>query len=498
MAAMGLPPARTSEDSMKAFIHDHFSGILQPFADRLEALNDAMTEANANIANTGSKGEDNSKSLEKLKADLESTMLQVDSIQCRQDSKYRELSAGKVAVAKDLLEQSKEVSMVSSRLDHLQKILQELRQGFQDSSNAATQLQSDFKEVAQKVNGFDFSSVDRMQLELFALARQQESTQSLLKATAHCREKDHDDLHSLMEACKQEEHKNEGRSKAINNSIVNLGRRIDQTNQVLSNLQPEKIVLAYEEIAAMQKQIKNMLKMLTNQETRLLETSGVKDSLRASIADLKSAVGTDGEGFNTELGLYHALRQIQDVVDLNTKAVRAMGLTCEKQAQEYQNESRRLAALERVEPNLQVMTRELEAQLTARLDRLEEKFKQHDRYNDQMMAMNSTARDFDMQAHVDVQNQETSQMKRMLSRMGNSVDSNSNRMQALENKMSVLQDTVGSLRGGLDLTHEYWKGLTKGVQRTHRSVVTEEDLFHSKTALNKPLPAITPRDSAQA
>merc|ERR1712039_900350 len=62
----------------------------------------------------------------------------------------------------------------------------------------------------------------------------------------------------------------------------------------------------------------------------------------------------------------------------------------------------------------------------------------------------------------------------------------------LEKSLTCVRGDVSKLRDTLDLTQEYWKGLTKGFRQTHRHVAVESDIFSSKGAVGTAqLPALT-------
>merc|ERR1711879_857877 len=74
---------------------------------------------------------------------------------------------------------------------------------------------------------------------------------------------------------------------------------------------------------------------------------------------------------------------------------------------------------------------------------------------------------------------------------GKDVEIAGGRMDSLEKDLTCARGDVSKLRETLDLTQEYWKGLTKGFRQTHRSVAVENEMFSSKGAIGTTLPALT-------
>jgi len=173
-----------------------------------------------------------------------------------------------------------------------------------------------------------------------------------------------------------------------------------------------------------------------------------------------------------------------------------IGRRCDKQAEELQHGTRRISELERIEPHLHVAHRELENQMTGRLRNLENVVQKQNEYQKRAASASapvSQSRDLDQSLLQEGEKErDREQVKKQLQKMGTAQQSAEGRLHSLENKIAALMDTVASLRGGVDLTHEYWKGLTKGVQKTHRSVLSEDEIF-SKNPLSKPLPSLGAR-----
>merc|ERR1719362_1188619 len=57
----------------------------------------------------------------------------------------------------------------------------------------------------------------------------------------------------------------------------------------------------------------------------------------------------------------------------------------------------------------------------------------------------------------------------------------SKRIENLERTLDSLGKSVSETRDGLELTEEWWKGLSHGFRETHRSVNIEKELFPPST-----------------
>lgn len=489
----------TNEDSMKSFIHEHLSGILQPFADRIDFLTSDLAKLKESTAAATSLATGCGTAIEQVRGDLHKVHLKADSIIACQEAKHKELSQGKVAMKKELQKQADEISAMSSRQNQMRNDLNELQRCLKDSKSHANQIMSSLAEVENKVNPFDFSSVERLQMDLDRLERAHESTALMARDTAYQREKDHVELLQLADEVKYHHHKQEGKNNAVNASHDHLQKRIDKTNHILDGVNHTRIAQAYDDVAALQRHTKQMQKEVTALTTRTLERAGEADNLRAAITDLKTAVGGTEDSFKTGLGLQHHVRQLQNEMQRNAVAMNEIVRKCDRHSQELQDGSRRINEIERIEPHLHVAHRELESQMSGRLKDLEtnlqkavqkqemQKFKERDL----QMSRRDTDRT-DVPNHDVEREKEKQQLKQQLYQMGAAHESAEQRARIMEDKLNALIDTVASLRGGVDLTHEYWKGLTKGVQKTHRSVLAEDEIF-AKNPLSKPLPSLSAR-----
>merc|ERR1711956_5173 len=61
--------------------------------------------------------------------------------------------------------------------------------------------------------------------------------------------------------------------------------------------------------------------------------------------------------------------------------------------------------------------------------------------------------------------------------MGQDMKRKAQRIDHLESKLELLSKQVSETKQGLELTEEYWKGLSHGFRETHRSVSIEKEMF---------------------
>jgi len=97
----------------------------------------------------------------------------------------------------------------------------------------------------------------------------------------------------------------------------------------------------------------------------------------------------------------------------------------------------------------------------------------------------------------DVQACEIAKTSSLSQKNGIDIDTVGVRVQSLERGLASSQQDVEKLRSTLDLTQEYWKGLTKGLRQTHRSIAVENEMFSTKGSGYSGLPALTKTVSPQ-
>merc|ERR1719433_1117195 len=72
------------------------------------------------------------------------------------------------------------------------------------------------------------------------------------------------------------------------------------------------------------------------------------------------------------------------------------------------------------------------------------------------------------------------------------------RMKTMEMNIARITKEVNDLKMGMDLTEEYWKGLSRGFRETHKGVAIDRELVGTpRSGRNTILPALTgtPRSS---
>merc|ERR1711862_775368 len=74
--------------------------------------------------------------------------------------------------------------------------------------------------------------------------------------------------------------------------------------------------------------------------------------------------------------------------------------------------------------------------------------------------------------------------------MGQELKEAENRVKVLEVGLTNTNEMVSKLGLGLDLTQEYWSGLSKGFRDTHKSVAIDNEMLPAKGSHAVTLPAI--------
>merc|ERR1712190_243828 len=96
----------------------------------------------------------------------------------------------------------------------------------------------------------------------------------------------------------------------------------------------------------------------------------------------------------------------------------------------------------------------------------------------------------EIMAKIEVTNNDVFTTSTKLQKTNIELESTGLQVVNLEQAMVATGEQLSKLSGGLDLTQEYWKGLTRGFRETHRSIAVENEMLPQKGLHTTSLPAL--------
>lgn len=472
---------------MLVFFRQHLSSILQPFADHVDDLHNAVSQVTERLNEAETKVDD-AHSL------LEQHASQVRDLQDGQ--KKAADSAARLRAAVDRgdaarmgLEQ--DVERIKARLGDsdedrrtLAAGLEEMRGDFGDARCKIEQLQSATAAMEATIaENLDGAALDQLRKALHSLDRAHESTCAQLQAT----KRHGDDTGRTVEAFKnsyeQDRQKDALNSDVINRNISELGAHLKETNR-RSQTNADHLKTTSKIVAPMRARVDKLegaiLALHAQGEEAAKQRADMIAQVQGAARDLDaltSKCGKIDEHAKKISGAQEAVGRLTEQVNKNRSSLAIVNRLVESQAEQGQRAETRSIALEGGHAKLREHSQRLEDKLAA--------FEAA--YGDlqgQRSAMDGTiARRFqDMDARMQGSAGEHS--------------ATAARVKALEGDLSATRQQVTKQGAGLDLAHEYVQGMTSGLRETHRSVAVNNEMLPPKgmhtvlmsAATGRPLP----------
>lgn len=496
------------EETMNEFIHKHLCSLLEPFAQYLEQLKAKVETLSTEQRQLISKSDlasiqlkENESDLSRMRLDNDKIRLQVDSLQSRLDAKVQELTSGKASMTAELERQASAKRDLEARQQNSEQALVTLQQELLATKQTVNCLQMSSTTLEMSLKGVSTSSVNALRDDLDGLCKSHQTLSQLLKQVEQGKQTDHTELKSLQDLFTFYREKEEGKSKEMNASFSALKLHFQQTDDAVQKLCGSRVATMCQEMDELQRNIQKVQKGQAANEIHLNRTAGEVDTLRASIVNFRRYLGVTNESDVSDLDIFGNLNSLKEAAHKTTLQLRKTEVEHLHLSSELQQSLQRIGDLEAITPKLQASSKAFAEQLGSRLEKVEvilhesaEALKSHTDLS-AFLNSESRARQQDkvlLQAQLDNQLKQHERTTERLLVLEGLLDELKGLERSLENQLVTANGEIRSLRDGVDLTHEYWKGLTKGVQRTHRSVVTEGDLLALRSSPTRMLPSLSP------
>jgi len=502
------------EPTMMAFIKNHMGEILRPFAEHVDELHRAMDELTDNLATTDSNAkvaveriDTHDKQITVLRANLEKTNNLATNTQAGLEKKSAELANLETdhQSTKDFLNNTHK--RLLDAVAHLTKLQADL-----DNTNAGldktkTGLAATKDHIAYKVDKQLAEHTD----ELAKLNLSLNDTKQLLDETKRFGEDSHNEFKGFVEATKKQDLKNKEQFDRNDERLAHLTTMLTETinrlNTHANHLRTTNTAIRplKEQFEKMSSSHYEMQKEQKGHGKHLGSLQREVDALAQSLAELKGAFGSGDQG----LDVYEEVNKLKNAISLVNKTVDGVEKQLDSTVAIIPDHHKRIILLEnstthhgdqlqhlhktvgvdkkevpppppvptvtepvikkRPEPLARRIVKE-GPQIMKRKNFLDvvkeasikEKQKQ---YRDRLE---------DHERHIQDTNRNLADTNRELH------DKMGLRVKMLEAKVQNLVPAVDQLKAGMELTEEYWKGLSHGLRESHKMVAVDQELIHSQ------------------
>eukprot|EP00930_Biecheleria_cincta_P043606 TRINITY_DN29929_c0_g1_i1.p1 TRINITY_DN29929_c0_g1~~TRINITY_DN29929_c0_g1_i1.p1 ORF type:complete len:535 (+),score=120.97 TRINITY_DN29929_c0_g1_i1:57-1661(+) len=479
-------------DSMSSFIHQHLASILQPFAEQLEELRSMTDQIRRDLDNTTSRANANSQGLQELpplikslRADLELSKHKAEAAKEGHDSKLEELGNRCVMLRSDV----QKITDLEHRHHGTHSAILDLQQLTQATRLDVNRLISDMKDADGRLAEQYSTTLDKLQSEVSGLDRSHQAMAQTLVRLEKQEGKQRDDLDVFLEGHKRQRRRDEKTLKDTNASLASLNNKLDSLDARLT-MQASYASAVKEDLATLERRHGQTMRMQTVQERQQQESNerqaSFKQQLELARADLLNVMQT--------LGLVEGSANLVESVNMLTERSKDQGMSLQELQRTTQSHEEQLAAgvqradeLDACLQEQQEARRQVEERIAERVqfvERLIHGNEEQSRGEFERMAAEAAERaklheqyvqKFEQQAAY---NQRTSEQ---LQTLEGDLETTGVRVHKLEDRTSSTEERVSKLGGSMDLTQEYWKGLTRGFQETHRRVAVDRDMLSPRT-----------------
>jgi len=514
------------EDTMTTFIQAHFQSILKPFADHVEELHRSMGELGTEITRVAAQTNKNGSALEDLAGQLVGFRTDLGRTNDSAQNTGKKLEAV-IADTKDLADEIKrtkaELTATDGRVDTVEASTTDLQSSLKGARSSVGKLREGLGKLERDVAARISPVMDKLVLDLKNLdVLHQATTQNLSEMrsfaeSAHqaflVHEKENEQLHCVndrrfervddqfgelsraLKDMRDMDHLQEEHLQSIDGTITPFKQRVDEIEQTRDDHRRRHNDLELL-VTGLQVQSNSMgidvAKLLD-----FYEEAKRGDNIFEVVAGLKREAAQNAENINRLLdsvGLYNDEKRNGD----------DRAETLEKKLAALQTQTAKLA--DRVGIGTPAHSRSPSREPRSRSQAGYHEFKVGDSsrasiadgVKDRMPVavmkaldkMSIAARQRRAIDQISEHSRELAMTSSTLSKTACQLDNTEIRVSTLEREMATATEELKRINNGLALNQEYWKGLSKGLKETNRSVNVEGEVLPVRNQATK-LPTIS-------
>jgi len=457
-----------------------------------------------------------------LRADLEKTQ----TLAAKTQAGLEKTNAEKALLEADHQETKQNLARVGSRLAdavaHLQKLQTELDQTVAGLRKTKESLTATQNHIANKVDVPLQAHADELSSHDAAL----KATAQLLTATKRFSEESHDEFKGFVEATEKKDRKVASQFERTDERVAHLGTMLTETINRLNthanhlrttNGAVRPLQERFDKMAASQHETNNVQK---NHSALLERLQGSVDIQGVLLDEMNGKFGNN----KSETGIrdiYDDVLRLKSSVEVNDKNIDIITTQLNGAIDALPNHNKRLLLLEQgkqhhadqlfhLQNTVGVETKEVPAPppfsaqepAPAPARTLPKKIilegpaiMQNRRFVDVVNQVSIKEKQKQYKDRLDRNERQLDSTNKMLEDTNRELhDKMGMRVKTLEAKMNNLVPTVDHLKAGMELTEEYWKGLSHGLRESHKMVAVNKELLRDQprptSARGKALPAL--------
>lgn len=467
-------------DSMTVFIQRHMSSILRPFADHVDDLHKAVNQLRNKQDETASTVDlhanwirQHSDLINHLQTDQKRTENDVANL----TSDLKKTNAEKAELEADHRATKGRLSALDDHHSDTVNKVQTLQQEVEGINGKMGQVMQTKEKMEESMEKWDLT-LDKLGKNLNSLDTAHHETSQVLQTTKKFCEGRSQDLDAFIQAQDVQHRKEQKDLQEVARHVSEVGAHLKLTNQrVQTNADHLKTVNKF--IAPLRAQadetataIKKLQKQEADNSSHLIDLWMRFQSLVSASDVLSKRVDKNEESTQKLMRLQDAVTNLQDKLNKDAAGIASLNRLAEVHAGQIARDESRLSGAERQAASQQDQLTRMKSAFSA-LESAASAGPQVRPSQD----FGSQARRFqDIEARLTKSSTDATNMVA--------------RIKAMERDLATAGDQIGKLRTGMDLTQEYWRGLSNGFRETHRTIALDNEMLPPKGAHSVPLPAL--------
>jgi len=471
------------EDTMMAFIKTHMGSILQPFADHVDELHQALSKLDTDFHDTKKVVEQHGAKL--LLHTSEIAALRKDQQKTQEDVTDLQRGLGVLEIWRGEITEDHEktkvrVGVSEKRVDLLEVDMKAQQEALVETNNSVQELKAEIGGVASKVenevqpairqNAAEIVRLDNDQQvsrgHLETTQRELDSTRKQLEAFSLTTDRKYDDTSARLAHIQQ--------TLMHNTTLLNEMEHRVRTNAEHLKTISKMVTPLKARTEDVDRAIHALQQLAADSNTHTGHLAVRCDNLQAALKEVAEKAIRSEDSLKKVANMPQAIGELTALINKNRAAIMKLTSGHEAHASYHSRNDNRAADIERSQTRLDARMERANASLLEKISQLALRPGEGDHKGQE----DATARHF----------QDT---EFRLKRLQNELIHTNGRVSELESELAAANEQVAKLSAGLDLTQEYWKGLSKGFQETHRSVAVDNEMLPPKGMHGITLPTLS-------
>jgi len=533
---------------MNEFIKKHLAEILRPFAEHVDELHLSVDKLTEDLASTENKATQAHDKLEAQQKQLHATRADFDktnNMALTTKAGLKKTNAEKTLLDAEHSETKQQLTKTHNLLLEAIAHLNKLQQGIDETDTKLGRTQMSLSNTQKHISQDLEPKLKSHEEDLRKLESSLAATSKMLTATKRFSEDSHDEFKAHVEAREKLNRKDEERFENIDEKITHMSTMLTETvnrlNTHANHLRTTNAAIRplQEVVAVLEKKMGAKDKVDRDQfatEARLQEEV---DEIEKTLAWLKAKFDNDDPNFNVSeevkkliVNLAKTNTHLGDVETSVNGAHARMPLHERRlqlleQGKEHHGEQlshlQKTVGLEKTEipkppplppapmaiqpvvapqpvvsPPAQKTEPPVRASLPKRITR-EGPSIMTKKFQDVVAQVSIKEKQKQYKGLLDQHSNDISKTNASLGETQKEIaEKMGPRMRTMENHIMTLTKDVNDLKLGMDLTEEYWKGLSRGFRETHKGVAIDRELVGTPRSGRTMLPVLakTPQSKA--